>query len=162
MDDVELIKQKLNIVDIISQYLTLKKSGVNFKAPCPFHNEKTPSFVVSPERRIWHCFGCFPPGELVKTPFGYHPIEEINQEHWVVSGKGNLRKVTETMLHQYDGSLIKVTLKKLGYSTIMINYNPETVSTYYDVCDRLLCGRFRSPLLRNWPAFAESRAERCC
>ena len=48
MDDVELIKEKINIVDLISEYLTLKKGGVNFKAPCPFHNEKTPSFVVFP------------------------------------------------------------------------------------------------------------------
>lgn len=64
MDDVELIKQKINIVDLISEYLTLKKSGINFKANCPFHNEKTPSFVVSPERQIFKCFGCSASGDV--------------------------------------------------------------------------------------------------
>lgn len=66
MDDLELIKQKINIVDLISEYLPLKKSGVNYKTPCPFHNEKTPSFVVSPERGIFHCFGCGVGGDIFK------------------------------------------------------------------------------------------------
>ena len=66
MDDIELIKQKINIVDLISEYLPLKKTGVNFKAPCPFHTEKTPSFMVSPERGIFHCFGCNVGGDCFK------------------------------------------------------------------------------------------------
>ncbi len=66
MDDIELIKQKINIVDLISEYLPLKKAGVNFKAPCPFHQEKTPSFMVSPERGIFHCFGCNVGGDIYK------------------------------------------------------------------------------------------------
>ena len=65
MDDVDLIKEKINIVDLIQEYLPLKKSGINFKANCPFHNEKTPSFMVSPERQIFKCFGCQKGGDIL-------------------------------------------------------------------------------------------------
>lgn len=62
---VERIKAAANIVDVVSEFVTLRRSGSNYKGLCPFHNEKTPSFIVSPARGTCHCFGCGKGGDSV-------------------------------------------------------------------------------------------------
>lgn len=66
MTDLEAIKAKIDVVELIGRYLPLKKAGVNYKGLCPFHMEDTPSFVVSQDKQIWHCFGCGKGGDVFK------------------------------------------------------------------------------------------------
>jgi DNA primase len=63
---IEQLKGAIDIVDIVGNYLELKKAGANFKTKCPFHSEKTSSFVVSPSKQIFHCFGCGVGGDAIK------------------------------------------------------------------------------------------------
>jgi DNA primase len=63
-DAVQQIKDRLNIVDVVSAYVELSRAGKHMKARCPFHNEKTPSFNVSPERGMYHCYGCGAGGDM--------------------------------------------------------------------------------------------------
>ena len=62
---ISQILDRANIIDVIAGYIPLQLVGRNFKAPCPFHQEKTPSFVVNPDKQIFHCFGCGGGGNVV-------------------------------------------------------------------------------------------------
>jgi len=75
MDQASDVREKIDIVSFISEYLPLKKAGRNFKANCPFHNEKSASFMVSPERQIWHCFGCQKGGDAFTFLMDYENME---------------------------------------------------------------------------------------
>jgi len=62
---IQSLLGRVDIVDVVDRYVKLKKAGANFSACCPFHNEKTPSFTVSPSKQFYHCFGCGAHGNAI-------------------------------------------------------------------------------------------------
>lgn len=72
---IEQIKEKLPVQEVLKNYLQLTPAGRNFKARCPFHNEKTASFIVSPDRNSWHCFGCGLHGDIFSFVMKHENIE---------------------------------------------------------------------------------------
>ena len=75
--NLEHLKNSINIVDIVSNYIEVKKAGANFKALCPFHSENTPSFVVSPKKQIYHCFSCNAGGDVIKFVQEYEKLSFV-------------------------------------------------------------------------------------
>lgn len=72
---IQDIKDRLDIVEVISSYIATKKAGANYKATCPFHNEKTSSLMISPQKQIWHCFGCGEGGDVFGFVMRYENME---------------------------------------------------------------------------------------
>ena len=101
MSDTEIIKQKLSIIDIAGSYLKIERSGSSYRACCPFHNEKTPSFFISPDRGNYYCFGCGAKGDIFSL------IEHLE----VLDFKGALKfladKAGVTLRGASDGGISK-------------------------------------------------------
>src|SRR5437868_1635199 len=70
-ETIEQIAASNDIVEVIGSYFPLKRAGANFKALCPFHQEKTPSFMISPSRQTFHCFGCGAGGSVFRFVMDY-------------------------------------------------------------------------------------------
>ena len=76
-DKIEEVRSSINVVHFISQFVNLKKAGQNYKGLCPFHTEKTPSFMVSPQKQIFHCFGCGRGGNVFSFIMDYNKVSFI-------------------------------------------------------------------------------------
>ncbi|MDD3285537.1 MAG: DNA primase [Patescibacteria group bacterium] len=160
MSPAEEIKSKLDIVEVIREYIQVKAAGVNFQALCPFHREKSPSFVISPDKQIWHCFGCGKGGDvlsfvqemeglsfpdtlrLLAPKAGVVLRQESNPEY---SKRGRLLDCLESAAKQYVhyletdaiGQKMKAYLLKRGLSekTIkewQVGYGPEQWTALLD------------------------------
>ncbi|NPA50568.1 MAG: DNA primase [Epsilonproteobacteria bacterium] len=117
---IEKLKSTIDIVDVIGNYIELKRAGANYKALCPFHEEKTPSFVVSPTKQIFHCFGCHKGGDAIKFVMEIEHLsyqeaiiklaKEYNIELQFVKGDGSysiLERALEITLKFYKENLDK-------------------------------------------------------
>lgn len=89
------LKSRLDIVDVTSQYVTLKRAGSNYKGLCPFHNEKTPSFSVSPQRNSYRCFGCGEAGDSISFIMKMENLEYIEAIRFLADKMGITLDETE-------------------------------------------------------------------
>ncbi|HIO91124.1 MAG TPA: DNA primase [Campylobacterales bacterium] len=128
-DSIENLKSRLDVVDVVGEYLELKKSGANFKANCPFHGENTPSFVVSPSKQIYHCFGCLAPYEEVRTTKGIKKIEDIEVGDFVFASSGKKTEVINVLKHKPQYQMLKFRTDLIGEeSTFTKNHDMIVVS----------------------------------
>jgi len=123
--DTDRIKEKLDIADFLRSYITLLPAGKNFKALCPFHQEKTPSFIVSPERQSWHCFGsCGEGGDVIQFVMKYENLEFPEALRFLAEKAGitlqtsNIREEREFAilyeLHEVAKNFFRENLSKEG------------------------------------------------
>lgn len=114
MNVVEEVKNRLDIVDIVSSYINLQQASGNFKAVCPFHNEKTPSFMVSREKQIWHCFGCDKGGDVIKFVEEYEGVD-FKEALRILAEKANVPLSNFNFNYKEDNSRLYQINEKAAY-----------------------------------------------
>lgn len=89
-DVIEEVRTRNDIVDVISQYVNLKKKGANYFGLCPFHNEKSPSFSVSPGKQMYYCFGCGAGGNVITFVMEYENYSFVEAVKYLADRQGSL------------------------------------------------------------------------
>lgn len=136
MGVIDEIKEKLDVVDIIGDYVALQKTGHTFKALCPFHSEKTPSFMVTPEKQSWHCFGCGAGGDIFS---------------FVMKKEGvDFSRALEMLAEKAGVTLLKKQKLDDEYAHLLYEVNEAAASYYHKIL-------IDSPAARNAREYLQKR-----
>ncbi|MBU6447622.1 DNA primase [Patescibacteria group bacterium] len=132
---IQEIKDRLNIVDVLSSYIQLKKAGTNYKATCPFHHEKTASLMVSPSKQIWHCFGCGEGGDIFGFMMKYENVDFPEALRMLAERAGvELPKFTRenAAQEQYKDKLYRINglAARFYHETLMKSHAAEAARKY--------------------------------
>lgn len=150
-NQIETIKSRIDIVDYISSIVQLKKAGRNFKALCPFHQEKSPSFVVSAERQTWHCFGaCHEGGDILAFVMKWENItfyealkelavragvtlQEVGFEDQEWKRKERLLKINSLAARYFEYILHSTSFGKLGLDYLVARNIPIPIMKKFQI-----------------------------
>mgnify|MGYP003316469898 CR=1 FL=1 len=130
-DAIEEIKSRCNIVDVISSVVPLKRAGTNYKGICPFHNEKTPSFVVYPETQSFYCFGCHVGGNIFDFVKEYEGVDfaeackRIVDRFGIVGAEQDKKNAKTQHLHKSQVMLMREKIN-------------STLASVYKYCTKFL------------------------
>lgn len=132
---IQEIKDRLNIVDVLSSFIQLKKAGTNYKATCPFHHEKTASFMISPSKQIWHCFGCGEGGDIFGFVMKYENVDFPEALRMLAERAGvELPKFTRENAEQeqYKDKLYRINglAARFYHETLMKSHAAEAARKY--------------------------------
>lgn len=126
------IKSKLDIVEVIREYIQLKAAGFNFRATCPFHREKTPSFMVSPEKQIWHCFGCGKGGDIFSFVMEIEGLSFVEALRLLAKKAGvALKKVDPALTSKRNRLLDIAELSAKFYHKILLDHPSAEAARQY-------------------------------
>ncbi|MFA5360159.1 MAG: DNA primase [Patescibacteria group bacterium] len=132
------IKSKLDIVDVVREYIPLKAAGLNFRANCPFHREKTPSFMVSPEKQIWHCFGCGKGGDVISFVMEIEGLTFIETLRLLAKKAGVVLKKADPALTSKRNTLLDILELSAKYYHKVLTDSPAAESARQYLRDRAL------------------------
>src|ERR1044072_1226034 len=107
---IEQITNRIDIIDVVSEFVKLKKRGANYLGQCPFHNEKTPSFTVSPSKEIYKCFGCGKSGNTISFLMEHEKYSYVEALRWLANKYNVEVEETESSPEQKQQQLVSESL----------------------------------------------------